>query len=88
MDNQDIDIPILKIDESVEKDQCAFVKKVRDDRDNDKVKRTLDDLVTCAKTGGNTLKAMLDCVRVYATEGEICDALKPVFGEYVEPPII
>lgn len=88
MDDEKIDIPILKIDETVEKDQCAFVKKVRAGRDNDKVKRTLEELVTAAKGKGNTLKAMLDCVRVYATEGEICDALKPIFGEYIEPPII
>ncbi|MBN2227314.1 MAG: methylmalonyl-CoA mutase family protein [candidate division Zixibacteria bacterium] len=88
MGKEKIDIPILKIDEQVEKDQCAFVKKIRADRDHDKVKRTLDELVTVAKGNGNTLKAMLDCVRVYATEGEICDALRPVFGEYVEPPFI
>jgi len=88
MDKEKIDIPILKIDEKVEKDQCDFVQKVRADRDHDKVKRTLAELVTCAEGNGNTLKAMLDCVRVYATEGEISDALRPVFGEYVEPPII
>ncbi len=88
MDDEKIDIPILRIDESVEKEQSAFVKKIRKDRDNDKVKRTLEELQTAAKGSGNTLKAMLDCVRVYATEGEICDALKPLFGEYIEPPVI
>jgi methylmalonyl-CoA mutase N-terminal domain/subunit len=88
MDDQKIDIPILKIDESIARDQCDFVQKIREDRDNDKVKRTLEDLQKAAKGNGNTLKAMLDCVRVYATEGEICDSLKPLFGEYVEPPII
>lgn len=88
MDDEKIDIPILRIDENVEKDQCAFIKKIRAKRDNDKVKRTLEELVAAAKGKGNTLAAMLECVRVYATEGEICDALKPVFGEYIEPPII
>ncbi|RKX19351.1 MAG: methylmalonyl-CoA mutase [Candidatus Zixiibacteriota bacterium] len=88
MDSEEIDIPILYIDEQVEKDQAAYVKEIREKRDNDKVKRTLEDLVTAAKGNGNTLKAMLDCVRVYSTEGEICDALKDVFGEYVEPPFI
>ncbi len=85
---EEITIPILYIDEQVEKDQKAYVKKIRAGRDNDKVKRTLDDLVAAAKGKGNTLKAMLDCVRVYTTEGEICDALKDVFGEYIEPPFI
>jgi len=88
MEDEKIEIPILKIDASVEKEQKAFVKKIREDRDNDKVARTLEDLKKCAEGDGNTLKAMLDCVRVYATEGEICDALRPIFGEYVEPPII
>jgi len=87
MDGQEIEIPILKIDAKVETDQCAFVKDIRAKRDNDKVKRTLDDLVEAARGKGNTLKAMLDCVRVYTTEGEICDALRPIFGEYVEPPM-
>jgi methylmalonyl-CoA mutase, N-terminal domain len=88
MENEKIEIPILKIDASVEAEQSAFVKKVREDRDNDKVARTLEDLKTAAKGNGNTLKAMLDCVRVYTTEGEIIDALRPIFGEYIEPPFI
>lgn len=88
MDNEQITIPILKIDETVEKEQTAFVRKIRDQRDNDKVKRTLEDLAVAAKGNGNTLKAMLDCVRVYTTEGEIIDTLRPIFGEYIEPPII
>jgi methylmalonyl-CoA mutase N-terminal domain/subunit len=86
--DEEITIPILYIDEQVEKDQKAYIKKIKAGRDNDKVKRTLDDLVKAAKGKGNTLKAMLDCVRVYTTEGEICDALKDVFGEYIEPPFI
>lgn len=88
MENEEIKIPILKIDESVEREQTAFVKKIKKDRDNDKVKRTLEDLQEAAKGDGNTLKAILDCVRVYTTEGEICDALRPIFGEYIEPLII
>jgi methylmalonyl-CoA mutase N-terminal domain/subunit len=88
MDDEEIEIPILYIDESVEREQVAFVKKIRGERDNDKTRRTLEDLTECARGNGNTLKAILDCVRVYATEGEICDALRPVFGEYIEPPFI
>jgi methylmalonyl-CoA mutase, N-terminal domain len=78
----------LKIDETVEREQVASLRKIKSGRDNDKVKRTLDDLAVAAKGNGNTLKAMLDCVRVNATEGEIVDTLRPIFGEYIEPPII
>jgi methylmalonyl-CoA mutase, N-terminal domain len=88
MDNEKIEIPILQIDETVEKQQVDSLKKVKAGRDNDKVKRTLEDLAIAARGNGNTLKAMLDCVRVYTTEGEIVDTLRPIFGEYVEPPII
>ena len=88
LENEKITIPILKIDESVERGQTAFIKKIRAERDNDKVKRTLEDLAVAAKGTGNTLKAILDCVRVYTTEGEIIDTLRPIFGEYIEPPII
>ncbi len=88
MEDEEIQIPILKIDESVEREQTEFMKSIREKRDNDKVARTLEDLKTAAKGDGNTLKAILDCVRVYTTEGEIIDALRPIFGEYIEPPII
>ena len=88
LENEKITIPILKIDESVERGQTAFIKKIRAERDNDKVKRTLEALAVAAKGTGNTLKAILDCVRVYTTEGEIIDTLRPIFGEYIDPPII
>jgi len=84
---EDIEIPLLKIDESVARDQIAGLKNIKEKRDNDKVKRTLEDLTACAKGDGNTMKAILDCVRVYATEGEIVDAMRVVFGEYIEPPM-
>ena len=85
--DEKIEIPLLRIDESVAREQVASINRVRKSRDNDKVARTLADLTSCAKGDGNTMKAILDCVRVYATEGEIVDALRPVFGEYTEPPI-
>jgi len=88
IEDEKIDIPILKIDESVEVEQSKALKQIRENRDNDKVKRTLDDLVQVCKNGDNTLKAILECVRVMATVGEISDAMKTVFGEYHEPPII
>jgi methylmalonyl-CoA mutase N-terminal domain/subunit len=42
-------------------------------------------LVEGARAGLNTMPLLLDCVREYATLGEMCDALRPVFGEYQEP---
>lgn len=85
--DEEITIPVLRIDETVAGDQVASLEQVKQRRDNDKVKRTLADLATCARGTGNTLKAILECVRVYATEGEIVDTLRPIFGEYQEPPM-
>ncbi|HWP43298.1 MAG TPA: methylmalonyl-CoA mutase family protein, partial [Blastocatellia bacterium] len=45
----------------------------------------LDALRETARGTGNTMPAILDCVRAYATVGEMCDALRPIFGEYREP---
>ncbi|MEZ5360396.1 MAG: methylmalonyl-CoA mutase family protein [Candidatus Zixiibacteriota bacterium] len=85
--DEDIDIPILKIDEGIAEEQISNLKKTKETRDNDKAKRTLAELTECARGTGNTMKAILECVRVYATEEEICDAMRPVFGEYNEPPM-
>lgn len=84
---KEVEIPVLKIDETMAKEQIASLVKIKDTRDNDKVKRTLKDLTACAKNGGNSMKSIMECVRVYATEGEIVDAMRPVFGEYTEPPM-
>ena len=83
-----IEIPILKIDPQVEKDQVKCVQDVRKTRDNDKVKRSLEDLRKTAQGTGNTMPKILECVRCYATEGEIVDVLRQEFGEYIEPPWI
>jgi methylmalonyl-CoA mutase N-terminal domain/subunit len=82
-----IEIPLVKIDEKVEKEQVENLKKVRQKRDNDKVKKRLEELKRAAKGTDNTMPKILDCVRCYATEGEIIDVLREVFGEYQEPPM-
>ncbi len=89
LENEEIDIPVLEIDDAVSRDQqIASIKKAKEMRDNDKVSRALADLTQAAKDGSNTMPKIIECVRCYATEGEISDAMKEVFGEYVEPPII
>jgi len=84
---EEIEIPIIKIDERVEQEQIENLKKVKQRRNNDKVKRTLEELKKAAKGTDNTMPKILDCVRCYTTEGEIIDVLREVFGEYQEPPM-
>jgi methylmalonyl-CoA mutase N-terminal domain/subunit len=57
-------------------------------RDNGNVQKTLDALRRAAEGTENTMPLLLDAVRAYATLGEICDALRGVFGTYQETPHI
>ena len=88
LEDEKVEIPILKIDPEVEKEQVRNLQKVRGKRDNEKVKRSLENLKKVAQSTENTMPALIECVRCYTTEGEICDVLREVFGEYVEPPLI
>lgn len=81
------EIPILVIDESVRKHQVERLERVRATRDKGAVSRTLDALRLAAQRGENTMPATIDAVREYATLGEICSALRDVYGIYEEPAI-
>ncbi len=81
-------IEILYIDESAAEQQMDRLDGLRRTRDNDSVMRTLDALRNTARGRANTMPAILDCVRSYATIGEMCDALRDVWGEYEEVPVI
>ena len=88
MDDQEIEIPVLKIDESVEREQCESLRQLKQARDNDKVQRTLAELKEAAERDDNLMPSFIECARVYATLGEIVDVLRGIYGEYEEPPII
>jgi methylmalonyl-CoA mutase N-terminal domain/subunit len=81
-------IPILYIDETTAERQIERLHDLRRTRDNDQVRRALDVLKETAKGSGNTMYPLMDCVRAYATVGEMCDALRDVWGEYEEVPLI
>ncbi len=81
-------MPILYIDDSTAATQLARLDELRRTRDNDAVRRSLDALRQTARGAGNTMYPLLDCVRAYATVGEMCDALRDVWGEYEEVPLI
>ena len=80
-------IEILMIDDSVAQDQIAGLRRLREQRDNSMVRKSLSELETVAGTDRNMMYPILECVRAYATLGEICDALRNVYGTYVEPDI-
>ncbi len=88
----------LYIGESVAVQQTAKLKALRARRNNDEVRRTLDALKHAAAqepvvradgqiSDANTMPFIIDCVRAYTTVGEICEALRQVYGTYEEVSI-
>ena len=79
---------ILYIDESAAETQLAKLERLKQTRDADAVARALDRLRAAARTSANVMGPIVEAVRAYATVGEMCDALREVWGEYEETPII
>jgi methylmalonyl-CoA mutase N-terminal domain/subunit len=79
---------ILYIDESAGETQLAKLDRLKRTRDTDAVHRALDRLRATAQSTGNVMVPIFEAVRAYATVGEMCDALRDVWGEYVEVPVV
>lgn len=87
MSEEPQEVPILVIDESVRRHQIDRLERTKARRDAGAVTRTLDALRKSALRGENTMPATINAVRAYATLGEICSALRDIFGVYEEPAI-
>ncbi|MEJ7712518.1 MAG: methylmalonyl-CoA mutase family protein [Pyrinomonadaceae bacterium] len=85
VEGQQNETPIMVIDESVRNRQVERLERVRRSRDHGAVANCLERLKKAALNGDNTMPATIDAVRSYATLGEICDALRDVYGLYEEP---
>lgn len=85
MTNEPSEIPILVIDESVRTHQLERLEKTRTRRDSGAVAHSLEKLKLSAQKNENTMPATIEAVRAYATLGEICSALRDVYGIYEEP---
>jgi len=79
---------LLKIDETVQKDQIEFLNKVRSQRNETEVKEKLAALKTAAEGEANLMPVILEAVKVYASIGEICNTMRSVYGEYKEHVVI
>ncbi len=78
-------IEILKIDETLEEEQIKRLNEVKRTRDNRKVVQTLDGVRRACKSSENVMPYVLEAVKAYATEQEICDVYRDVFGVYQDP---
>jgi len=81
-------IPTLHLDPEVERVQIARVQALRARRDAARTREALAAVESHARLGENLLPAILAAVEVYATVGEISDALRLVFGEYQESVVV
>lgn len=87
MEDEPAEIPILVIDESVRQHQVERLEQTRVRRDSGAVAKALDKLRLAARKDENTMPATIEAVRAYATLGEICAALRDVYGIYEEPAL-
>jgi methylmalonyl-CoA mutase N-terminal domain/subunit len=80
-----VPIPFLKIDEALEVGQVERLNEVKRTRDSRGVAKALSELRSACQKGENVMPYVIEAVREYATEQEICDVYREVFGEYRDP---
>jgi len=80
---EDLEVPeILKVDQASEDEQVARLKAFKADRDGELVARRLDELRAAARGEENLLPRIREALRDRASLGEVCGAMRDVFGAY------
>ena len=79
---------LLRIGEEIETEQVSRLRRIRSERDGDRVRRALDAVAGAGEREENLIPPMIDAARAYASVGEICAALIPVFGTYRETSVL
>jgi methylmalonyl-CoA mutase, N-terminal domain len=86
-EGEERELPILRIDPSLERKQIGRLQAARAARDGARVERTLAALREAADSQRNLMEPLIDCARTGASEGEIVESLQTVFGSYTESPV-
>jgi methylmalonyl-CoA mutase N-terminal domain/subunit len=81
----DAKIPLLRIDEEVQRRQIQNLRAVKAKRDGGRVKTALEAVRAAAKGGTNLMPPIIDAAKAYATQQEICDVLRDILGTYTDP---
>jgi methylmalonyl-CoA mutase N-terminal domain/subunit len=79
---QEDKVPLLRVDDHIRTEQSARLKTLRNNRNNENVKKALEDIRQKAVTGENLMPSVIKAVEEKCTLGEIADTLRKVFGEY------
>ena len=86
--DEEKEIPLQRIDESLERKQVERLKALRVKRDQAKWKTAIQHVEDCARGSNNLMPAIVEAVDANATVGEISDAMRRVYGEYKETVVI
>ncbi|MDD5413375.1 MAG: methylmalonyl-CoA mutase family protein [Smithellaceae bacterium] len=78
-------VPLVEIDEKVGEEQIRRLRNVRRKRDSRAVAQSLTDIRAACKTGANVMPHCIEAVKNLATQQEICDVYREVYGEYRDP---
>ncbi|HSO00632.1 MAG TPA: methylmalonyl-CoA mutase family protein, partial [Candidatus Nanopelagicales bacterium] len=78
-------IPLLRIDEEVQRVQCENLARVKAQRDAGRLREALAAVRDAAGSSANLMPPIIEAAKAYATEQEICDVLREVMGTYSDP---
>jgi methylmalonyl-CoA mutase N-terminal domain/subunit len=85
--DEEVPLDILRIDPALEQKQIESVQAVRRRRDSAAVEQALAELKRAAESDVNLMEPIMDASRLYVTMGEMCDALRDVWGIWRETPV-
>jgi methylmalonyl-CoA mutase N-terminal domain/subunit len=80
------DIPTLRVDESIQKEQVESLRKVKAERDNAAVSKALAAVADACRADRNVMPSIVDAAKQYCTEQEICDVFRDAFGQHQDRP--
>ena len=80
------DIPTLRVDESIQKEQVEALAKVKAERDDAAVQKALAAIADDCRADRNVMPGIIAAAKVYCTEQEICDVFRDVFGQHQDRP--
>jgi methylmalonyl-CoA mutase N-terminal domain/subunit len=84
---EELPVETLQIVAELEKKQIEWTNQIKNSRDNKKVRDLLEELGEAAQRDDNLMYPIIDAVKEYATEQEICDVFRDVFGVYRDPSV-
>jgi len=87
MTEEVLPVEILQIDEELERTQIEKTNRIKNDRNNKQIKKSLEVLGEACSGDQNVMEPIIDAVKAYATLQEVCDVFRKIFGEYRDPGI-